>query len=238
MATIEQGYQILISTIVNKTTHKHYKRVTELAKLYKQLLAGENINELLRRFVPREEEIMFAQRVNLTQQITPSVSSTIINPFYKVPRVNSIIEKIDFENTESQDEKRVNLLQALEKYNGSKSLKGYMDKRFVELSFTDPNGFIITEFDKPELGFLGEMVTKVSPRPFEVSSWEAINYEYKNNILQWLIVKLGCSYHNRTMLPDKTYETKMEVGSSYTIYLDNEAIKFTQIDNELFKAVK
>lgn len=221
MPTIEEGLTILSDTIQNKVTHKHYERVTGLAKLYKQLITGHEVASLLRRFARREDDALFNQRVLMTQVITPAVAASIMNPFYKVPRVNSIIEKIDFDGTESFDDKKANIEDALSKFNGDKSLKEWMESRFVEISFTDPNAFIITEFDPVPIGAQGEMTKKVEPRPFEVSSENAINFKYKNNILQWLIVKEGHKY--------KLVEKEVD-GFSYTIYLENDAIKFTQVD--------
>lgn len=221
MTTIEEGLAILADTIRYKGTHKNYDRVTELCTLYKQLITGHNIEPLLKRFVRREDAEMFRQRVTMTQVITPAVAASIMNPFYKVPRVNSIIEKIDFEDTTNFDEKKTNIEEALAKFNGDKSLKEWMESRFVEISFTDPNAFIITEFDAVPLGAQGEMLEMVQPRPFEVSCYDAINYKYKNNILQWLVIKQGCKYEIDGVQKD---------CYSYTIYLDNDAIKFVQID--------
>lgn len=218
--TLEEGYALLIKTVIKKLQHKHYDRVTHLADLYTKLITGNKIEELLKRFVRREDDALFEQRKELTHAITPAVSEAIMSPFYKVGRVNSIIKNWIFEKTEDDKSQREELTNAIAKYNGDKSLDQYLQTRFVELSFTDPNAFIVTEFDQVPIGPQGEFLEKVSPRPFEVSSTEAINFFYDNNVLKWLIVRLDIIY----------VEGGVEKpGYSYTIYLPNNAIKFTRV---------
>lgn len=228
MVSKEQGFDIIVGTISKQKYHKDYAHVTELASKYKKLITGDKIETLLRQFVRREDDELFKQRVLLTQSITPSVAASLMTPFYKVGRVNSIIKKIDFEKADKNKKEDIEL--AIKEFNGNKSLDKYLETRLVDLNFCDPNSFIVTEFDPVELGPNGEMTMKVKPRPFEVSSENAINYEYKNNILQWLIVRLPITYE----LVDKSNEIE---GFSYTIYLKDDAIKFTQVDTNSVNAV-
>ncbi|MES2395665.1 MAG: hypothetical protein V4549_06665 [Bacteroidota bacterium] len=227
MPTLEEGRAILIDTVVNKKTHKHYERVTELAELYRKLITGDKINTLLKKFVRREDDKQFEQRELMTQAITPAVSSSLMNPFYKVGRSNSIVKELDFKESEESDDKLINITEAIAEYNGDKSLDDYLEERFVDLNFTDPNSFVITEFDEVPIGPQGQMKEKVKPRPFEVSCEEAVNFFYKNNILKWVIVKLAIAY-----VSGKGDQKKKEDGFSWTIYLENEGIKLTQVDKE------
>lgn len=216
-----EGFSVLVDTISSQKFHQDYKHVTELAAKYKKLITGDKIETLLRQFVRREDDALFNQRTLLTQSITPSISASLMTPFYKVGRVNSIIKKIDFDGAESSEKKKQDIEKAIKEYNGNKSLDSYLATRLVDLNFCDPNSFIVTEFDAVILGPAGEMTSKVKPRPFEVPSENAINYEYKNNILQWLVVRLPITYKS----VDKDI-----AGYSYTIYLKDDAVKFTQVD--------
>lgn len=233
MPTLEDGYLILKDTVANKKFHKNYTYVTELADKYKKLITGDKINTLLRKFVRREDDALFEQRCELTQAITPAVSSSLMNPFYKVGRSNSIIKDIDI--AEDSDNKKLDDIKtAILQYNGEKSLDRYLETRFVDLNFTDPNSFIITEFDPAPIGPQGEMLEKVKPRPFECSSKNAINYTYKNNILQWLIVRLDIKY-----IEAKDTDNQKECdGYSYTIYLKDDAIKLTRVANDFVSVEK
>ncbi len=220
---LSNGYSIIIETISEKLQHANYQRTVDLADLYKKLITGDKVDELLKQFVMREDQQLFNQRKLITQAITPSVAATIMNPFYKVGRVKAVVYNIDFEGNENADANKTNLKDAIAKFNGTKSLETYLNLRLVELNFSDPNSFIITEFDTPELGPQGELLTKVSPRPFEASSKQAINYFYDNDILQWLIVR------EDIIIESEKEEGADKSGYAYTIYLPNFAIKFTQI---------
>lgn len=230
--TPEEGLIILADTVKNGQTHRDYKRVTELAKKYHQLITGDGIEGLMRQFSRREDATLFQQRKDITQHICPSVASSIMSPFYKVGRVNPIKRSIEFENTESFDDKKKDLEAAIDKFYGDKSLDKYLETRFVELSFSDPNAFIVTEFDEPERDAQGNPTEKVRPYPWEVSSEQAVNFKYKNNVLQWLVVKHEWGM-KQTYIEgegnDRTTKIVDEAAANYTIYLKDNAIKFTQV---------
>ncbi len=216
-------YSAIQETVVGKLTHPNYKRTVDLAKKYKQLITGEDFDSLLRQFVRREDETMFSQRKQITQPITPAVIAAIMNPFYKVGRTNNITKKIDFKgDSGDKSAKLTKISDAIEGFWGEKSLDKYLETRFTELSFSDPNAFIVTEFDqKPDEN--GVMSDVPKPRAFEVSSGDAINFSFDNNKLEWLIVKLPVDVVEK----DKKY-----CGSIYTIYGQEYSIKFTQISIE------
>ena len=98
-----------------------------------------------------------------------------------------------------------------------------INHHIVEMDFTDPNSFIVVEFQgeydpsKPE--------NKVKPYPFEVNSEEAVNYRYINNELQFLIVEK--EYYEKDLHGEGQIELDI-----YTIYLENEAIVATEIQRE------
>lgn len=206
---------ILVKTIAGKLRHKDYDRVISLAKKYKQLITGEGIDELLRQFVRREDNDLFEQRKQITKQITPAVMNSIMKPAYKVPRCDNIKKEIIF-----KVEKKKELLQEkIDKFFGHTSVDGYLSTRFIQLDFTDPNAFIVVEFD-----YFDPLKENASPRPFEVSSEMAINFKYKNNVLKWLIVLEPITF--------KSAEGGDVDGEKYTMYLDNNIIVYTEVSND------
>lgn len=205
----------LLATIEG-ATHPDYKRVTELADLYHKLISGDGIETLLKRFVRREDDAMFKQRVEMTQAITPSLSSQLMAPFYKVTRVNDIKALIDFAQTEGFQNKKENVLRAIKEYNGDNTLDDFMDTRFIELSFTDPNSFIVTDFYDGPRDANGNPIGPAVPYPIEVSSHQAVNYKYVNNTLKWLIV---------------------DFGGRYVMYMSVYAVGCVQINQELYQQV-
>ena len=215
----EELYQAIQDTVVNKVFHCHYKRTVELATKYKQLITGEDFDSLLHQFVRREDLDMFNQRKRITQPITPAVTAAIMNPFYKVGRTNNITKRIDFKDKNSDKSARV--YSAIEGFWGDKSLDKYLETRFTELSFSDPNSFIVTEFDQaPDEN--GVMVEVPKPRAFEVPSENAVNFKRHNNTLEWLIVRLPITY--------KCKDGSVNNGFSYTIYGPEYSVKFTQVE--------
>lgn len=232
----EEGLKILISTVKFGRYHRDYKRVVDLAAKYYKLITGEGIETLMRQFSRREDDALFKQRIAYTQHITPSVANTIMSYFYKVGRVNVVKREISFKETDKNDQtnKSAEIEKAIAIYYGDKSLDKYLETRFVELQFCDPNSFIVTEFEEKR-DDRGILIEKVKPYPWEVSAEDAVNFKYKNNILQWLIVKEDDSIEQKYTTGDgerKTIEKKEEAACNYTLYLDDIAIKFTQVPFE------
>lgn len=210
MATID--YQkLVIDSIKNKTTHKWYDRVVKKSILYTQLSTGEDSDKLLKRFVRREDETMFEQRVGLTHEITSAIIKTLSDVNYKIPRSPGLTKIYEYkEETDKQKE----LHEKLEKFNGIYSWDDYLEKRILALNDTDPNAWIVIESNQTD------GTERLSPYPFEVSSSEAIDFEFINNILQWLLVKNTIKYIDES---DKEKE-----GFKYTLYNDKGWTKLEQ----------
>jgi hypothetical protein len=205
---------ILVKTIAGKIRHRDYDRVTKLSKKYTQLITGEGIDEQLRQFVRREDTDLFTQRKLITKQITPAVMNSIMKPAYKIPRCDNI--KKDIFNASSEKVKQI--IEKASSFYGRMSVDDYLATRFIQLDFTDPNTFIVIEFDP-----FDPLHEKASPRPFEVSSEMAINFKFKNNILQWLIVLEPCTF----------MRDKQEVpGEKYTMYLNDDIIIYQEVDKD------
>lgn len=219
----EDAIRVLHKTIKNKLRHEDYDRTVNLAILYNQLITGEETDSLLFQFIQRETLEMFNQRKRLTKLITPALASSIAKPFYKVSRNDKIIKKLEI-----KEEKRKKVVQdMIDGFYGSRlennGLDYFMQTRFVELSFCDPNSFIVVEFDEfdPRTSF-------AQPRPFEISSAAAINYEIRNDELKWVIAMLDHSYLVDPETPES--EPVYKDGHKYTIYTDENAIVMKQID--------
>ena len=219
---LDKGTETLKKTIKGKITHPYYKRVNEIMDQYTKYVTGEDVGSLLRQFNPREEDTQFKQRKELTQAVTSDMANRILSPMYKIGRSRADV-LINWKSTEGIDKKKTELIEVANKFYGDESVEAYLTNRLVELDATDPNSFIVTEANgaynptKPE----SETNKKLVPYPFEVNSKEAVNYEYVNNELQYLIVK------NEFFVSDK--DGKPVEMSKYTIYLDNESVMATQI---------
>lgn len=218
---IQQVEALGVSLIDKQVTHKDYERVCGLAKDYLTIITGENMDRMLKQFIKREDQEMFDQRKNITQAITPAVAGSIIKPFYKVSRNDKVKKGFDFKSPEKNEAIKTMLKTFYgEKRKENKGLDFWLKTRFVELSFNDPNAWIVTEWKTPEANEIA------MPTPYEVTSEEAMNFEYRNNELNWLFVK-AATYVNK--YNTKGEFDKVEVGIKYTIYEKDYTITFTEI---------
>lgn len=207
----------LAQIIKNKERHPDYKRVCDLSQLYTRLVTGEDMQPLMRQFTRRENEEQFRQRVDITQHITKTVSQNIIEPFYKVPRSNSVQRNITYGDNDPEKLKSLN--DKLNTFWGDESLDGFMNNRWIEMNFVDPNAFIVVEW-KP----FDNTVERASPYPFEVSSQEAIMFEYFNKKLVYL-----STLTSQTDLITENNIDKVVMYNVYTIYGINQTVQFSEI---------
>lgn len=215
MISIEAAILILKRTIKENLEHRDYKRTCDLAILYKQLITGKDADKLLIQFVRREDAELFNQRVAITKHITPAVSEAIMNPFYRIGRLENVKKVLNYpDSTAGADRKLAEVQDRISSFWGKESLDKYLATRFVQLSFTDPNAWIVTEFDSFNSNF-----EKAKPYPIEFPSEQAVNFSIKNNETEWLIIRKPIT------------ENKRE-GYQFIMYLPNEIIQFTEELNE------
>ena len=211
---ILQALELCIDRILNGTTHKHYKRTVDLAKLYKQLITGENQEELLEQYFAKCSDEERAKIKTLTTAITGTVCFSLNRAFRKAVRTKPILRQIDFNGKDTENKVKT-VEDKLAMYSGNESLEEWIAETFHNLTFSDPNAFVITEFKLDDKG--GRQ-----PYPFIVPSCEAVNFGTDNNVLQWLIVEQPISY--------KTKDGRNEKGVKLFIYFPQYAITFTQVE--------
>ena len=212
----ERGLELLKEVVKDNKTHQDYKRVTYLADKYYKLVTGDKIEELLARIVTRETEEEFAQRTNITKSVCPAILNSTKLPFQKASRKQPIVRKIEF-GGESETKKQ-ELESYIAKYWGDKSLEKFLEYAFIDYNYTDPNAFLITEF-----GEFDNLKEKAQPYPFIATSTEAIMFEYLNEILDYLIVKLPIEYIEKG---------SPQPGFKYTMYLGMDTIELIQVSED------
>jgi len=169
-----------------KSYHEWYDRCVNYAKLSTQLITGEGMDDLLKRFVRRESSDEFNQRKTITQHITTAVTKNLIDVQYKVPRSSGIKKFIIYEDNYKNNIGK--LQQIMQDYWGDNSLDNYTDNRFIELSNIDPNSFTAIEFEYDEEKKVNQAY------PLEIYSHEAIYYPYEKNKLTHLVCKKNNNY--------------------------------------------
>lgn len=213
--TREQALSRLIEVVRTGARHPWYKRTVELASLYRKLVTGDGLDDLLKQFVKREDEESFEQRKRLTQHIVTAVVKNIMDVIDKVPRAN--YKRVLEHGASAPKNATQELENVIDTFWGTKSLDSYHNTRYLEINSWDPNRFEVIEF-KP----FDNKRERARPYPCEVSSAAAIDYTYENNVLQYLTVL------STFPLPTKTDPKKQ--GEKYTLYLANETLVLTEID--------
>lgn len=212
----EQGLVVLVDVVKTNKTHQDYKRVTYLADKYFKMVTGAGIETLLQQIVTRETEEEFKQRTNITKSVVPAVLNSTKLPFKCVTRKQPKVRKIDYEN--EADTKTLELEEYISIYWGDKSLEKFMEYAYVDYNYIDPNAFLITEFED-----FDPLTEKAEPYPFIATAAECIMFEYQNQLLKYLIVKLPITYLDKgTPQP----------GAKYTMYLGMDTIEFIQVAEE------
>jgi hypothetical protein len=217
--TLEEGIAIFLNTIDKDLRHQDYKRTVDLMTDFSIYASGVGIDKKLKQFNLRESDQMFEQRKNLTKSTTEDIWNSCILPMQKVgktPAAEKWVIKTEDDKPESEDNQKLQLAEASNKFYGKKSVKSYLQERMAILDGTDANGFIVVEFYPEEDGS-----NKYLAYPFEVSSEEAIMYEYRNAILQYLMVELPINISDG--------KGKQVAGNKYTIYLSENTLTATQI---------
>ncbi len=214
-----KGLQLLTSTILNNTCHKDYTRVTTLAKQYFDIFTGEGIDTYLKQFTGREDDRMFEQRKKIYQSTIPATVENILSTFNKPLRSNRIYSSVEHPSSPARDE----IMDRMRNFWQGESESGvdaYLRNRWIALDTYDPNAFIAVEFAD-----FNAATEKTYPFPLEYSSTEAVNYLYKNGVLDWIIMKQACTYRIDAEDPKKTAG-----GSRFVMYLENWALVLTQVD--------
>jgi len=206
-----EGLELLKGIVKDNLTHQDYDRVTDLADKYFKLFTGKGIEDLLARIITRETEDEFKQRTNITKSVCPAILNSTKLPFQKASRKQPIVRKIDFADTDKKQE----LEDFIAKYWGDKSLEKFLEYAFIDYNYTDPNAFLITEFDT-----FNPIKEKAQPYPFIATSAEAIMFQYRNEILEYLVVKLPIKFIEK--------ETEQD-GFKYTMYLGMDTVELVQV---------
>ena len=208
--------------------HADYQRTVDLAKEYKAHVSGVGIDDYLKRFAKREDEEMFEQRKRLTNSISQSVASSLQKPFYKVARNKNVKKKFTLKGDKTREEIVQKMISGFYGTNelNTKGLDFWLKNRFIELTFTDPNAFVVIEWEaKPEN-------VPLEPYPYEVNSIDAYDYVYKHGVLNELFTRQS----ETIIYLDKDGAEKEKVVDAFTLYEIGSSLKVVEYCPKYFEA--
>lgn len=240
---------ILEDTIMNNRTHKHYDRTVELASLYKKIMTGENQQELIVSYKPRETEDQKEQRINITNTRTKYVSNKIVSVFKRVPRSDVTIDNIYFDGIDDSQQVKIKVDEisaSFTNFHKGLSMVDYLTEAFEHYSFYDPNAWMLIEINPDP-----KQEKKAKTYPVEIPSDQAINYEWTNHDLEFLIIKQGCDVvekkEQKNTHPDRAESGKFKMdqriqsaidrhtmtsvrpGSKFILYAPDYAIEYFEV---------
>jgi hypothetical protein len=211
--TQEDAIKIVKDTIQNAWRHKNYSRTVKLAKQYKSYITGEGMDDELHRLQSRETEEEFNARKEITVNVTETVCSNIIDPQYKLPRSNSIENRLEYiEATTSNYDEMVALRDSF--WEGDKSVDDWMGQAWIELNNLDPNTFVAIDWKTNNKG------ERIRPYPVEYPAHQVYHYNKKAGDIEWIIL------HRDEELPDP---------EMYLFYSKNFSIVFSRKESYEWK---
>jgi len=209
IVTQEAAIQLLYEIIATGKRHALYDRCCELSQEYKAYSLGDGIDEKLHRFTATETEEAFELRKEITVNICKAIVNGSMSVFNRVPRTEAV--KVEWVAKDPVE------FQKVLDYFGRYGYDQYLANRLPKLCEIDPNSFIVYEFN----GTDGKKLAQ--PYPYEVYSENAIDYEYKNADLLYL-VDWQC-----VEVPEEFKEqTDKEILNKYTIYTAEGACTYIE----------
>jgi hypothetical protein len=213
----EDLFVILQKKVSEDTPHTDYDRTVSHAKWCKQVVTGDDQQDILVTYKSRESQEQQEQRIRVTNSRTQYVTNKVKKLYNEVHRCDDVTESVTYPNKE--DTAVTGLLDALNKWYENKPLKNYISTRFKDLVFEDPNAYIIVEFENDD-----PIKKKPTPYPFEVRSSEVYYPHYINGVLQYLIIFENIEYKTRK------YESVW--GYKYTMYAVGTSFVFMHVPKE------
>ncbi len=210
---------LLIVEIAKGLRHRDYEHVKKLTKLYRQLFLGEDIKELIVQKSLREDDKSLELRQKFAIIHTPAWASSMINDFNEVDRIRPIAK--GFKYIDKEQEKASKLQLAIDNFFANNNVDYWRKERVHSLSFIDPNAYVAIEtmpFDNK--------VEKAKPYPFISGSDDCLYYNYINDVLESLGVRVDYEYIIKN---EEGQEVKRQ-GSKYTLYVKEYALTLTPVD--------
>lgn len=178
---MKQRTEYLISKlkeVVDGNRHSLYTQSTNLQSDYTTWITGDGLNAQVRRLRRREDDKDFKERQNITTQLLPRIMGNARDSFSEAFRNNNI--KIEV----SGEDKALEIInEQMLTFSRFDSLDEYWGNKFLNLSFTDPNAWIITKFYEEKTA------------PLVVNSSQMLMYEYVNDVLDYVCFQQGSTYY-------------------------------------------
>lgn len=182
----ENALSILFDHFENGTMHPHYDHMVATAEWSKAMTAGgAGYGKIVRNIRDKETDHQKDFRERVSYPETPEVLEGIQTTCERIHGVDGIVRVI-----EHNDGNKLKEIEAcLNHFDGRGDVSDYLERVQLYYEFRDANAWgVVERRDKRDAN--GEVV-ELHTYPLVVLSHQAINYEYVNNVPEWLLVRQG-----------------------------------------------
>ncbi len=174
---------LLIENISFQLRHPNYDRTVDVRNFSRMITTGEGQDAEVTRYRRYEDEALKKQRTRLYNPLTKYALARPRKYWKKMFRVEGIRRKFT-----TKDEARLTELQE-QFYNfmPGESLEQWLNRTLEYLGVTDPNAWIV--YERSDERDAEGLIRKTKVYPFVVSSVDAVNFERRQGVLQWLIAR-------------------------------------------------
>jgi len=182
--TNKDGLNYLLKLAEKSTPyHSGYEWSKGYAEDLKAYFADVNINEKMVMFARRENKELFDQSVQITSPIQASLGNILKKPFAKVERSNWS-KSITVEGDKDDGSRSRAFEKEILARFGPKGLFSFLFERLLYWNAYDPNCFTVVEF-----GAFDNMRNNARPYPFEVTAEMAVDFQYDQSDLIYLVCR-------------------------------------------------
>lgn len=198
------------------STHSDYNHVCDVARWAKAIVSGKGQDEIVKGFRPGESKEQKEQLVNLYNPITPMASGMIQSVYRRLRRTDGVTELVEVKDDPKGTER---VKEQVGTWYGGKDLKEYLYDRKEYWTFNDPNAWISAEYEIKDRLTSGT-AKAINVFPVEYTCHEAIDFQYRNGILQWVLF-------------DRKWQSeKGRKLSNYYLYYVGGIVHFHELDTD------
>lgn len=180
---LEKYIELLHNIISAGIYHGHYQRINHVAEFSRQIVTGENQDELIVSYKSRETDDQKKQRIKITNTLTRYAANQVRNYARKLGRVDGITQEINHESETAAAQ----IQEAISNFYAGGSAWNYLLRNGEMFSFIDPNALLIIE-RKDIRGLQGEII-ETQVYPFEVQSKDVVMWDTANGEMEWVVIK-------------------------------------------------
>lgn len=223
--TFKEADAKLRETIVFELRHNFYQRESDIALFCEQVMTEKRHGEILQRKNKRLTVEQLEERLEIYTPVTKAIIAPIKSLYMKGYNSDNIREELKHDS----DERLAEIRELAGRFHAGKSVSEYMKKKVVHANFRNPNDWIITERENK---VRNKRVEQVVPYPFEVSSYQAVNYSINNSgEPEWLIAEIK----SREVVRDverALQEVEQPIVSDFYFYTAGLTVTYSEYVNK------